>query len=300
MDRETTRRSSGSRNYSGNSRKKSKKAKRIQRLVILLVLVLIFITLLVVVGLHLYQKWEARYDSNTSVIFILEDGQIVTNDVVMFDTSKYSQDELNAFIEETIDTYNKEHGEDSVVQESFEIDNNVASLILTYKDAATYTDFSGTEMYVGTISDAVAKGYKFEGQFASIVDGRAVACSIDKFYGQSELKVAIVKANTKISVEGEILYVSTENVAQFGENWIITKDGYNLLENGQTQSSQNSETGTESELDSEEVDGSVDATELVTEETETSTEIIFDFGDEDSTEILQTTYSEVYAYIIYK
>ena len=281
----------------GRKKRKSANSRRIKRIALIIMLLILLLVITILAGVWLYKRWEARFDSETSVVFVLEDGKVVSNDVVAFDTSKYNQDELGLFIEETISTYNKENGAEAVVKESLEIEDNTASLILTYMDADTYKDFSGTELYVGTISDAVAKGYTFDGQFASIVDGKAVECSIEKFYGQSDLKVAIIRANTKIQVEGEIMYLSAENVDSYGENWIVTKDGCNLLANGKAWDSQ---TDVTENTETETTDGSVDATELVTEEEETGTEIIFDFGDEDEPEEEEDTYSEVYTYIIYR
>ena len=48
----------------------------------------------------------------------------------MFDTDKYSQTELEAFVSETIATYNEENGEKSVVQKSLEVEEGVASLFM--------------------------------------------------------------------------------------------------------------------------------------------------------------------------
>lgn len=284
MTKETTNR---------RKRKRAAKLKRRLMIALLILVIILFIILLIMAGVYLYKKWEARYDSDTSVLFILEDGKVVSNDVIAFDTNKYSQTELGQFIEETIDTYNDENGKNSVVQKELTIENNVASLILTYADVKTYADFSGTELFVGSISEAVQAGYKFDGKFASIIDDKAVECSIDKFFGQKELKVAVIKANTKVSVDGEIMYLSAENVSAFGENWIVTKNGCNLLGKGNEPKPE-----PEPETESENVSGSIDDPEPEPEP-ETSTEIIFDFGDEEVPEV-EDTYSEVYTYIIFR
>ena len=260
-------------------------------------LILFILIIVTVIGYcivkDLYQKWEARFDSNTSVVFLLEDGGVVSNDVIYFDTSVYNQTELGLFVEESIRTYNNKHGEDAVVKESLTIENDVASLILAYKDAATYSDFSGIDLFMGSVAEAVAKGYEFDGKFAKIVDGTAVECSVSEFSGLSDLKVAIFKANTKIQIEGEIVYISAENVMGYGKNWIVTKEGCDLLEVG-------NQLGTDSESEEvDTVDGSVTGTEVVAEE-ETSTEIIFDFGDSELPPAEDVTYSEVYTYIIYR
>ena len=278
-------------------RRRSKRARQRRRILLLFAMLVVLLLIGVVAGVHFYKQWTHRFDSNTSVVFILKDGTVVTNDVVEFDTGKYSQSELEHFVEDTIHTYNQDHGKESVVQQSLEIENKVASLILTYADVKTYEEFSGTELFVGSITEAVAAGYKFDGQFASVVDGRAIKTSIDKFIGQTDLKVAIIKANTKVQVEGEIMYLSSENVAKFGENWVIMHDDANLLGTGNAGAGPSTESETEISTDSEMSDGSVDGTELVTEEE--STEIIFDFGDEEVSPE-EDTYSEVYTYIIYK
>lgn len=276
-------------------RQKRKKAKQIRKLKLIALAVgfVVMIALLITLLVHLYQRWDARFDSNTSVIFIQENGQVVSNDVIAFDTNKYSQTELETFISETIATYNKENGEKAVVQKSLKVEEGIASLILIYQDMATYCDFSGAEVFVGTINEAASAGYTFEGQFAGIVDGKATACDKSAFLGQDELTVVIIKANTKISVYGEIQYVSVENVSEVGANWIITKEGEFLLEQPAP------ETGMDDVPESETSDGSVDGTELETEEEETSTEIIFDFGDQEIAED-EEIYSEVYTYIIFK
>ena len=285
-----------------NRKKKKKSAKLIVGRSIgwTLFLVLVLTVLGYFIAKDLYQKWEARFESNTSVVFLLKDGGVVSNDVIYFDTEKYDQTELGLFIEESINTYNKTHGEGTVVKESLSIENNVASLILAYKDAQTYEDFSGIDLFMGSVSDAVAKGYEFDGKFAKIVDGKATECSVEELMGQTELKIAIIKANTKVQIEGEILYISAENVMGYGKNWIVTKEGCDLLEVGnqlETEAGTDSSVGTGTE-GTENVDGSIDDPEP--EQTETSTEIIFDFGDTELPPKEDETYTAVYTYIIYK
>lgn len=289
------------------NRRKRKKSKKIivgRSIALVLFLMLILTVLGYFIAKDLYQKWEARFESNTSVVFIQKDGSVVSNDVIYFDTSIYDQTQLGLFIEETISTYNKEHGEGAVVKNSLTIENNVASLILVYKDADTYEDFSGIELFMGNVTEAVAAGYDFDGKFAKIVDGKAVECTKSDFVGNTELKVAIIKANTKIQIEGEILYISAENVMGYGKNWIVTKEGCDLLEVG---NQLETETGTDTNTDTEGLtsetetsDISVDGNENLTEEEESGTDIIFDFGDTELPPKEDETYTEVYTYIIYK
>ncbi|MGN1156757.1 MAG: hypothetical protein ACI4TK_11305 [Agathobacter sp.] len=285
-----------------NRRKRKKSQKIIYGRVMAIALFLLLVV--TVVGVFIYkdlqQKWEARFDSNTSVVFLLKDGGVVSNDVIYFDTGKYDQTELESFIEESIRTYNQKNGEDSVTKKSLSLENNIASLILIYKDAGTYENFSGIELFMGSMSEAVSEGYKFDGKFAKIVDGKATECSVSDFSGKTDLKVAIIKANTKIQVEGEILYMSAENVMGYGKNWVVTKEGCDLLEVGNQLETESATESASTATETDNVDGSVDDTENLPEEEETSTEIIFDFGDTEFSPADDETYSEVYTYIIYK
>lgn len=275
----------------GANRKKKRRA--------ILWTVLVVILLITIAGYfiakNLYQKWEARFDSNTSMVFLLDDGGVVSNDVIHFDTGRYSALELEQFIEETIASYNKEHGDGTIEKKSLVVENNIATLILIYKDSAVYEDFTGTELFHGTIAEAVAEGYSFDKTFAKIVDGKAFECQISEFLEQTDLKVAIIRANTKVQIDGEIVCISAENVIGYGKNWIATKDGGNLFEiAGET------ETGTTVlPSETEDADISVDGTEDLTEE-ESGTDIIFDFGDTQLPTEKEETYSEVYTYIIYR
>ena len=56
------------------------------------------------------------------------------------------------------------------------IKDGVATLVLEYANDDVYEEFIGTEIFVGTVAEAIAEGYTFEGQFAKVSDGTATAC----------------------------------------------------------------------------------------------------------------------------
>ncbi len=266
--------------------------RQMRSVITLAALGVVLVIALIIIGVQLYIKWDNRFVTDTSTLFLLKDGKVATTDVVAFNTDKYSQSELESFVTSSIEAYNKAHGEGAVTQKSLTIEENVASLILVYKDAKTYGDFVDGELFMGSIRETFTAGFDFDAKFVEVADGKKISVSKDAFWSNEELKVAVVKTNTKISVEGEILYVSAENVDSVGENWIITKNDANLLgtEDGET------ETGTtETETETESfADG-----EFSTEE-ETGSDIIFDFGDEEEAGKEENSYSATYTYIIYK
>ena len=249
-----------------------------------LAIVLIIVIILVVV----LSKGTDYADTDTNTVYVLKDGKIVSTDIEAFDETAYDKNELGDYVKDIIDTYNSENGKDMLKQKSCEVEENVATLVLEYANADVYEDINGVELFTGTLAEAKEAGYTFTANFAKVVDGKAVAATADDFAGDEDYKVVIIKSNTKVVLmDGEICFVSTQNVAEAGENYVLIKDGAAL--------------GTE-ELDTEELgtevegsDGAISEDELVVGEEE---EIIFDFGDE--TEEESSQYSEVLTYIIYK
>ena len=169
------------------------------------------------------------YNTNTSTVFFLADGRVVSTDVEAFNTGKYNKDELATYVLNVINTYNDEHGKGKVTQKDFTVENNVARLILEYVDASVYQDFYGIELFNGTVKDAKEPGYAFDLEFARIENGEAVKCASGEVKSENDLKVAIIKANTRVVVEGKILYISAENVYGFNKNEVILKDKCNIF-----------------------------------------------------------------------
>ena len=281
------------------------KKKNTSTMKVVLPIVAVLVIVALAVGTLLIIKHKNRFHVDTSTVFILDKGKVVTTDIETFDTGKYSLEELTAYLIEILDTYNSKHGEKSVIQKDYLVENNVATLILEYANTDVYEDFYGIELFSGTVSEALEAGYKFDVDFALVSDDEVTACDAEDITSQTELKCAIIKANTRVQVDGKILYVSAENVYEYGKNYVVLKDNYNIFELGV-------EDVTETE--SLEVDTTTETVEDTmimedgapidsTESTE-STEIIFDFGDEDekidTEDTTKTELSQKYIYIIYK
>ena len=234
------------------------------------------------------------YDVETNTIFVEKDGKIVSVDVEEFDEGNYSEKDLKSYIKECIDSYNAKN-KDGVKQKKLSVKNNVATLVLEFKDDNAYQEFSGTEFFQGTIAEAKEKGYAFDTEFAKLSNGKVSLCSVEEILNtKEELNVVVIKSNTDVEVNGEILYVSVENIAEVEANHISIRDGSYIsgLENYRTEDSQVTE-----EVEVTEDDGSVGEDELLFT-TEEETEVKFDFSDEKADVTSQL--SEVYTYIIYR
>lgn len=228
-------------------------------------------------------------ETDTDTVYILKDGKIVSTDIEDFDESVYDKDKLGAYVQEVIDTYNSKNGEDMLVQNSYQVEGNKAVLVLEYANADVYEDINGVELFTGTIAEAKSAGYDFKADFVELKDDKTVEASADKFMDGEDYKVIIIKSNTKVVLtKGEVCFVSTQNVAEVGEDYVLIKDGASL---GQ-QAPDTEASGTENSGS----DGAIGEDELIPGEE--GEEIIFDFGDEPEEEDSQ--YSVVLTYIIYK
>ena len=228
-----------------------------------------------------------KYDTDTSAVHILNNGKIVSVSVEEFDEDSYDKNELKKYIKEVVGSYNEEKGEKLVKQKDYNVENDVASLVMEYATTDAFEDFEGVELFVGTVAEAKEAGYDFKADFVSVTDGKVAEAEADDFMKDDAYQIVIIKANTKVCVDGTIAYVSTENIADVMEDAVVIKEGAQL--NISEEDTQKGEAVEGSEIS----DGAVDEGALGQEE---STEIIFDFGEEE----IESQYSDVYTYIIYK
>ena len=280
MGKETTKKRSQSAKTKTRSKTSAKaKARKRQKTKLVITGVLAAILIVVsVVAIFVLGGFGGKTASENS-IYIYENGKVLSTSIESFDEEVYDKSELRSYMRETISAYNKEMGSTLVRQKSFNLKNGVATSVLHYADAETFTDFFGTELFVGTIPEAMVEGFTFEEEFANVAGGKVMAGTAEEFINDPDYKVAIFRANTKVTVEGTIYYVSTENVAEVGTDYVVTKVGTAL--------EVESVEGTEAE----EVDGAVSDDDLLSEGME------YDFGEDD---IPVRDYTENYTYIIYK
>lgn len=270
----TTAKSSAQSKAKAKAKAKARQRQK-QKMVVLVGLVAVLV-ILIVASLFLSGAIGGKTADGNSV-YILENGKVVSTNLEAFDEDDYSKSELKSYMRDVIKAYNKENGSGSVKQKSLHIKNNVATSVLQYKDADAFEDFYGRELFVGTIGEAIGAGYSFDIPFASVNGDTITECTNEKFIADESYKVAIIKANTKVMVEGKIAFISTENIAEVGLDYVIIREG--------------------AVLEMEAVD-STESTEVVSEDDLLEDGgMVFDFGEED---VVESEYSETYVYIIYK
>lgn len=266
----------------------SKAAKQRQGIFIIGGAALVLILVLGIVLLLLLNNIDYT-ETDTDTVYILKDGKIVSTDIENFDEKVYDKEKLGSYVQNVIDTYNSKNGEDMLIQNSYQVEGNKAMLVLEYANADVYEDINGVELFTGTIAEAKSAGYDFKTNFVELKDDKTVEATADQFMDGEDYKVIIIKSNTKVVLtRGEVCFVSTQNVAEVGEDYVLIKDGASL-----GQSVPDTEVNGTEDAGS---DGAIGEDELVPGEGEN--EIIFDFGDEPDEEDSQ--YSVVLTYIIYK
>lgn len=246
-----------------------------------------------------------NYATEASTVFVLKNGKIVSTDVEEFEET-YDKSELETYISNIIKEYSDEHGKDSVKLNKLIVEEGKATLIMEYASAEDYMNFNGVEIFEGTVVDALAAGYAFDVDFASISDLKATACSKDEIIENSDLKVVIYKGTGNVNVNGTIVYASVVDTQMVDNGTIAIANGNNLLgqaaEAVTSEASETSETNeteaVEETTEFEDDMGSVSEDDLLAESAEEES-VQFDFGDEEVTDNSQS-YSNAYTYIIYK
>ncbi len=237
------------------------------------------------------------YYTADSTVFVSKKGRVVSTDVEQFDTSTYKVDDLQEYVDQSIDTYNDKN-DGSVKLKKLTVEDSKASLTIKYDSAEEYTGFNGIELFAGTIAEALAAGYDFKVDFAAIDDGKAKTCDTSEFMDDDGYKVVVYKGNSNIHVDGKILYASIKDVKLVDDKTVSIKTGYNLLTSGHGSTESVTEqingtevNATEAVEGTENSDGSVSDDDILNSVQE-ETEVTFDFDSEEDT-------SEAVSYITY-
>lgn len=148
-------------------------------------------------------------DVSSNTIIVEKNGKITEALVEDFEQDYYNEEELKAFVEEEIAAYEAEHEKGAVKMSGLAVEEGVASMTMTYADAATYKEFHNTNFYVGTVVDAQTAGYKFDVMFAEVTEGSAGSATVSgDDVMAAEGNVLVIQDYIDVQVPGTITYVS--------------------------------------------------------------------------------------------
>lgn len=90
------------------------------------------------------------YYTKDSTVFVAKNGSVVSTDVEDFDTAAYKQDDLQSYVDKSIDDYNKKN-DGSIKLKKLTVEKKKASLTMSYASTDEYTDFNGTKLFQGRL-----------------------------------------------------------------------------------------------------------------------------------------------------
>ena len=252
----------------------------------------------------------SKLSADESTVFVQKDGSIISVDVEEFDSDSYDEQGLKDYVEQTISEYNEENGKNQVRLKKLSMKDGKAELTMEYASAADYRKLNGIDFFAGTMAEALAAGYSFDADFASVQDGSPVgACDTGEFINDSSYKVVIIKGNTNVQVKGKIAYVSTTNTRLLDSNTVSIKEGNSLfgsstetqqVEGTEVVSTENTATEAVMDTQSAESEGAVSEDDLL-EASEEEKEPVFEFDEDNgSGQEADSEFSQVYTYIIYQ
>jgi cytoskeletal protein RodZ len=181
---------------------------------------LIAIVILLIVGI-MYASGFFYKKADTSTLILNSDKSIIFEEIEKNDELS-SKKELSSYIKGIVKEYNSENGSDLVKVQDISVKNNKAYVRIKYKDYKTYADFTGHDVYSGTVKNALKKGYDFETSFYPVKSGKfGASVESDKITSSKKNKVLIVPEAVNIRVDGKkIKYVSTDGTKYVSEDEI--------------------------------------------------------------------------------
>lgn len=144
-------------------------------------------------------------------VSVAEDGSVTETVRDTLDAAYYDATELENMIHAEVAEYNVSHGENSVVVDQLEFEENQVSLTMKYATARDYAGFNNTEFYYGTVIGAQLEGYLFDVPFRRVSDGvfHGAAVTGTEVIKEMDKQVLILRAPAEVQVCGDVLFTSS-------------------------------------------------------------------------------------------
>lgn len=153
----------------------------------------------------------SKFTENT--LIINKDGSVTEVSVDSFGEDYYSQEDLEKYVNEEVDAYNREHpsasGKDKdkiITVDTVKADESSARVVLTYKDAQAYSDFNYADLQC-------VKGSEISGDAAALTfkneKGEHVG-ALSAIEKPEDHSAVIVQGPVQVAVSGKIAYVSDQ------------------------------------------------------------------------------------------
>lgn len=164
------------------------------------------------------------FEADESTVYITKEGNVIGADIEDFNEEYYDEEELKAYITESIESYVASNGDGSLELDRFEIESSeedgvTAQLYLNYATYIDYALFNDVTMFAGTVAQARQEGYAFDQELQKAEEGEtAESASAEELLEDEEMKVVVIGDETVVRVDGEIMAVSSGNAEVSGKN----------------------------------------------------------------------------------
>lgn len=159
-------------------------------------------------------------DVNESTIFVNRDGSIESVIIEDFPEDKYSADELNSMLRDSVLVYNGNRDLGDVKIISCDVINGVAKVLLNYNSGSDYADFNNRDFYFGTVSAALDAGYA---KTATLKNAHGTnTITGNSIYDMATYHMLVFDESVNVKTYASILYYSS-NLTIIDEN-TVTRD----------------------------------------------------------------------------
>ena len=147
-------------------------------------------------------------------ISVTNKGKVTAYLIEDFDKDYYDLAELQALVTEELAEFNSSHktaeGQDTVKMISLTEatdGSQTVKLVLEFRNIASYTEYTGMELFYGTVTQAYEAGCDLDKELTSVKDGS----TIDKMgiYEHGNKNILIAREKVRIYGPGKALYIST-------------------------------------------------------------------------------------------
>lgn len=171
-----------------------------------------FLTMLAVAACVLSGCSNYSKDYNKNTLIIKRNNSLIEVAVEDFEGMSVGAEDLTAYIDEQIETYNDMHEKKSVKRASIDTDNiSKTKLVMAYKNIESYNGFNLLDSVLDDLSNVDEA--KLKGKYKD-ADGKEIA--FDKLSDTEGAKVLVLSEKTDVVVKGEILYYNEQVTVKDG------------------------------------------------------------------------------------
>ncbi len=162
------------------------------------------------------EQEEVYVPVTENTVEAVADGRLIGYIVEAFDKDYYNITELGDMVRAEIAIYNEknahlatEAGRAPIIVDKVSMaeDGSAKAVVaLNFQNAAVYEDYMGTELFYGTVAEAVAAGYQLEGQLVGVKKGETLTA--EQITKNGENHILIVADTLWIRTNEKVQYLS--------------------------------------------------------------------------------------------